>query len=80
RFEGQHPTEATDYCLNHSVCLCKKQYSSESPISAHMCQQGDWTCWQKFHDFYLPRQRFNKPGRICRGSKNFKVHKTYVQE
>jgi hypothetical protein len=27
-----------------------------------------WTCWKKYHEYYLPRGVFNIKGNICKGS------------
>ncbi|DAZ96765.1 TPA: hypothetical protein N0F65_012342 [Lagenidium giganteum] len=79
RFEGRHPTESTDFCMTHNVCLCKKQYGVGLVMPSHLCQETEWTCWQKFHDYYFPKQLFNNAGRIRRGSALFKANKAYQE-
>jgi hypothetical protein len=75
RFEGRHPTESTDYCPNHKVCLCTKKYERAVNLPSYMCPQSDWTCWHKFHQFYLPNKLFNYNGKIRRSSEIFKSYK-----
>lgn len=78
RFEGRHPTEATDHCATHQVCLCKKKYQQVDKIPTHFCPNQAWTCWQKFHLFYFPRGLFNINGRVRRSSGIFLAHKAHI--
>jgi hypothetical protein len=68
RFEGRHPCEVTDYCVTHSVALCKKQYTPPKTSMPFVCSNTMWTCWKKYHEYYLPRGVFNIKGNICKGS------------
>jgi hypothetical protein len=56
----------TTYCLTHGVCLCREV--NETTPTTWMCPQQSWTCWDKFHKFYLPKNLFMTKGNIRRGS------------
>ncbi|KAF1786528.1 hypothetical protein GQ600_16562 [Phytophthora cactorum] len=59
-------TVVTDYCLNHTVCLCRVVHGDvDTPFT---CHQTSWTCWDKFHRFYLPSGLFNDKGNLRRSS------------
>eukprot|EP00644_Phytophthora_capsici_P012397 jgi/Phyca11/121725/e_gw1.46.413.1 len=67
RFEGRYPTEVTDYCRTHSVCLCKLVHGdANTPFT---CPESTWTCWEKFHRFYLPNGLFSAKGNLRRSSR-----------
>ncbi|KAK1932321.1 hypothetical protein P3T76_012315 [Phytophthora citrophthora] len=67
RFEGRYPTEVTDYCRTHSVCLCKLVHGdANTPFT---CPESTWTCWEKFHRFYLPNGLFSAKGNLQRSSR-----------
>jgi hypothetical protein len=66
RWEDRFPTEVTTYCLTHGVCLCREV--NETTPTTWMCPQQSWTCWDKFHKFYLPKNLFMTKGNIRRGS------------
>ncbi|OWZ15982.1 LOW QUALITY PROTEIN: Transposase, partial [Phytophthora megakarya] len=54
----------TDYCHTHSVCLCRGMHDYvERPF---ICTQSTWTCWDKFHKFYLPNGLFTDKGNVNR--------------
>jgi len=67
-FEGRYETVKTNYCLQHNVCLCSGMYPTNPSLSGILCPHEDWSCWRKFHDFYLPNGLFNKHGRVLRAS------------
>ncbi|GMF62057.1 unnamed protein product [Phytophthora fragariaefolia] len=67
RWEGRYPTEVTNNCHTHSVCVCSVVYP-ETPVP-WCCQNATWTCWQKFHNFYVPVGRFTANGNLRRKSK-----------
>jgi hypothetical protein len=67
-FEGRYETVKTNYCLQHNVCLCSNAYSTKPSLAGILCPHEDWSCWRKFHEFYLPNGLFNQKGRILRGS------------
>jgi hypothetical protein len=52
------------FCEKHSVSLCSKL--SVAPETQWFCQ-GSMTCWDKFHQFYLPKKLFNAKGDISTG-------------
>ena len=74
RFEGRYATESTVICKTHQVCLCIKVYDS-SPEAYH-CSNTSFTCWQKFHTFYLPQGLYNANGNIVRNSSLAQLKKT----
>ncbi|RQM19006.1 hypothetical protein B5M09_003482 [Aphanomyces astaci] len=65
-------TEVTDYCDVHDVCLCSCVRQNYTP-AAYMCPTVSWTCWEKFHQFYLPQQLFVKGARIQRRHPLYKL-------
>ena len=70
RFEDRNPTQATDFCTRHNVCLCKRIYPKE-PL-AFGYDRPDWTCWEKFHEYYLPSGLFSSRGNVNRSSPLYK--------
>ncbi|GMF38430.1 unnamed protein product [Phytophthora fragariaefolia] len=52
---GRGTTEVTDVCVLHNVSLCQNVHVSSEPYA---CQQSTWTCWEKYHRFYLPTSYF----------------------
>lgn len=71
RWEGRKPTQVTDFCCRHQVCLCKKVYT-ETP-QPYACPRSDLTCWQKFHQFYLDEGLFTSKGNVKLASKLYKL-------
>jgi hypothetical protein len=67
-WEGRPATMKTNYCSTHNVCLCTGTYSITPLFEAIACPHLDWTCWRKFHDYYLPRGLFNAKGHVKRKS------------
>jgi hypothetical protein len=74
RFEGRHPSEATNYCMTHKVALCSQAYP-DYRAAPHQCQARELTCWEKFHQFYILAGLFNEHGRIRRSSDMYKRNK-----
>jgi hypothetical protein len=70
RYEGRPATVITVHCFTHKVSLCMKAY--ESDAAEYMCPDQTKTCWQKYHDYYLPNGLFNSNGNIRRSSSLFK--------
>lgn len=66
RFEMRYPTEDTLYCGTHKVCLCGKKYPMQHSSAPFFCPNVDWTCWKKFHEWYLPKGLFSANGNIKR--------------
>ncbi|KAG2899430.1 hypothetical protein PC117_g22232 [Phytophthora cactorum] len=60
RWEGRYPTEVTNYCLTHGVCLCRVVH--DRPAKPWMCPATTSTCWDKFHQFYYPNELFTDKG------------------
>ncbi|ETN15545.1 hypothetical protein PPTG_21955 [Phytophthora nicotianae INRA-310] len=42
------------------------------------CPQSTWTCWDKFHRFYLPNGLFSEKGNVRRSSDLAKLKMLYV--
>ena len=61
------PTQITDFCMEHRVCLCKVVYDYD--VKKYMCPNKELTCWQKFHDFYVGAQLFSAKGNIRKGTR-----------
>ena len=77
RHEGRKATQKTDYCQNHKVCLCKQLYMRHDEENKGFYLQTSidgpnydysWTCWDKFHRYYLPQGLFNVNGNIMKQS------------
>ncbi len=77
RHEGRKATQKTDYCQNHKVCLCKQLYMRHDEQNNGFYLQTSidgpnydysWTCWDKFHRYYLPQGLFNVNGNIMKQS------------
>jgi len=66
RYECRYPTEVTDYCLTHSASLCRIAHGDAN--TSFTCPQSTWTCWDKYHRFYLPNGLFSNTGNIRRSS------------
>jgi len=62
RFENRPTTLRTDFCGQHSVCLCTRMYPDASPQFG--CDRTDLTCWQKYHQVYVPAGLFSERGNI----------------
>lgn len=71
RWENRFPTVVTDHCTLHNVCLC--QLVHKVPNKRYYCQTPGWTCWEKFHKFYLPQQLFSAKGNLMKASELFKL-------
>jgi hypothetical protein len=70
-FEGRVATMKTNYCINHNICLCTGNYPIQADLAHIVCSEEGWSCWRKFHEFYLPQGLYNSQGRIKRSSKIF---------
>jgi len=80
RFEGRYLTVKTNYCLQHNVCLCSGTYPINPGLSDIVCPHEDWSCWRKFHEYYVPNGLFNRQGRILRGSSMNKARRQLTME
>jgi len=67
-FEGRPATMKTNYCEQHKICLCTCTYPIIPSMATIVCPYSDWTCWRKFHEYYLPRGLYNANGNIMRKS------------
>eukprot|EP00644_Phytophthora_capsici_P019415 jgi/Phyca11/132651/e_gw1.199.3.1 len=76
RWEDRWPTEMTDFCGKHSVCLCRGVYSNKP--KTYMCPDTDLTCWEKFHRFYLPNELFSAKGNIRLTSELYKIKEPFI--
>ena len=65
RFEGRSPTINTDYCCNHNVALCR--LLQEGDPQPYACPDRNLTCWEKFHQYYLPQNLFSAKGNLRKG-------------
>jgi hypothetical protein len=70
RWEDRYATEVTDYCVLHNVCLCQHVFVTTKPF---MCPKQTWTCWEKYHRFYLPRKLFSAKGKVRTSSELYKL-------
>ena len=78
RLEGRKDTVTTEFCVEHKVCLCKRVYPDAT--NAYGCQRTEWTCWEKFHKFYIDKDVFTKAGCVKRTSAIFKEKKMWEAE
>lgn len=77
RFECRRPTQKTDYCEVHKVALCKRTYPVDRS-KLHLCQMESWSCWQKYHEYYLPNHVYNHDGNLMRGSSIYKAQAPFI--
>ena len=76
RWEGrQYPTQVTDDCVTHQVCLCKNVY--ESVPGPYCCDDIMLTCWQKFHQYYVPAGLFSAKGNVRKSSRLYKLFQSH---
>ena len=74
KYEGKkHASVVTQYCLEHKVCLCSDVHPVPAPKEDFFCSNQDWSCWKKFHAFYLPKQVFNMNGHIRKSSRLYQA-------
>jgi hypothetical protein len=78
RFECRPDTLITVVCLEHKVSLCKRVHVDA--LNAFGCQRTDWTCWEKFHNYYLPRGVFAQTGCVVRSCADYKEKKQWQEE
>lgn len=78
RFEGRNDTMVTEYCVEHKVCVCKRVYPEAANV--YGCQRTEWTCWEKYHKFYLARDVFTASGCVRRASAIYKEKKMWESE
>ncbi|KAE9087431.1 hypothetical protein PF006_g25808 [Phytophthora fragariae] len=70
RWEDRYATEVTDYCVLHTVCLCQHVFVT---TKSYMCPKQTWTCWEKYHRFYLPHKLFSAKGKVRTSSNLYKL-------
>jgi hypothetical protein len=75
KYEGRTWTMKTNYCQTHNVCLCSNAYEVKPVYASVTCPHEDWSCWRKYHEYYLPLGVFNDQGRIKRSSTLFKARR-----
>lgn len=66
KWEGRGEKSNTIYCVNHMVSLCNKKW--ETQYLAHRCPNTDFTCWEKYHQFYQPQGLYSSVGSRTRAS------------
>jgi hypothetical protein len=71
QYEGRGTKIKTVFCNSHKVCLCFQSWNEPPKAKGIMCPNQDWTCWEKFHRFYLPEGLFYQNGHFKRNSKLF---------
>ena len=76
RFEKRPDTISTVFCTKHNVCLCKRTYLSTNGFG---CQQTEWTCWEKFHYYYLPRGVFTSSGCVVRKTADYQEKQLWME-
>eukprot|EP00644_Phytophthora_capsici_P005336 jgi/Phyca11/96520/e_gw1.1.1744.1 len=73
RWEGRFPTVVTDHCTLHGVSLCQIVHTTAT--KRNFCQQPTWTCWEKYHKFYLAQNLFSTKGNLRKASLLFQQRK-----
>ncbi|POM76885.1 Transposase [Phytophthora palmivora] len=68
---GKYATEVTDFCVLHGVCLCQHVSVTTKPFT---CVNPTWTCWEKYHRFYLPRKLFSAKGKVRTSCEPYKMN------
>ena len=88
KHEGRKATQRTFYCHNHKVCVCMHRYYRNDPSNPGLNLKSsqdsreysyEWTCWDKFHAYYLPRGLFTAEGNIVRTSPMNQERKIVMQ-
>jgi hypothetical protein len=79
KFECRKPTQKTDCCQTHHVALCKRAYPVDHSKS-HLCQEASWTCWQKYHCYYMPKMLYYADGNLRRSSPIYKAQDPFLKE
>ena len=64
KIEGRKAKQNTVYCREHRVCLCMRPWPGEGTTA---CKES-WTCWEKFHFYYLKENIFSAKGGVRRSS------------
>ena len=67
--EGRKEKRDTVYCREHNVCLCAQSWPTDHDDN----ERRNWTCWEKFHSYYLPTNTFSSKGHIRRSSDAYKA-------
>ena len=70
RLEGANPRIVTIHCLQHGVNLCSRP--NNVPGRECFCPNEDWSCWDKYHKFYMLKKVFTARGNIKRSSALYK--------
>lgn len=61
-----------DHTHNVSLCVQVRTGGVQMP---YMCPYKEWTCWRKYHDFYLPHCLYNLAGNMKTSSELYKLRK-----
>lgn len=66
KWENRASTVTTDYCPTHFVSLCRRLYpvNVESEPKPYCCPDHTMNCWNKFHQYYLPKGLYTAKGTI----------------
>ncbi|OWZ10326.1 LOW QUALITY PROTEIN: hypothetical protein PHMEG_00016835 [Phytophthora megakarya] len=72
---GRHATEVTGVCVLHNVCLCQNVHASDK---AYTCCNTTWTCWAKYHRYYLPKKLFSRTGKVRTRSDLYKLKRSLL--
>ena len=70
-FEGRKEKRDTVYCPEHNICLCAQPWPDDTDCYEHR----NWTCWEKFHSFYLEKNLFSPRGHVNRSCDLYKDRK-----
>ena len=62
----------TMFCIDHNVCICEVSYSNDDP-QPWKCPEAYLTCWEKYHQWYLPKGLYNENGRRSKKCVLFKM-------
>jgi hypothetical protein len=88
KHEGRKATQRTFYCQNHKVCICMHRYYRKDPSNPGLNLKSsedsreysyEWTCWDKFHAYYLPKGLFTADGNVVRSSPMNQERKIIMQ-
>ena len=67
RWEGRgRLLDHSIYCEKHHVSLCSKLNTTDP--KPWYCQESTWTCWEKFHKYYIGKNLFSVKGNINKTS------------
>ncbi|OWZ14444.1 LOW QUALITY PROTEIN: hypothetical protein PHMEG_00012086 [Phytophthora megakarya] len=72
---GRYATEVTGVFVLHTACLCQNVHARDK---AYTCPNTTWTCWEKYHRYYLPKKLFSRTGKVRTSSDLYKLKRSLL--